>query len=1106
MSEYQFVEKPLLNQLAAMGWQVIEHSSSVIPKDPSISYREHFRECVIQREFAKAISTLNTIDGQCWLTDSQIDGLYEDFTDFGVKSLLENNQEFMERIKKWQVDENTVTGEQNPTVKIIDFDNWKANRFVAINQFRIDTPAGVKECIIPDVVLFVNGLPLVVIECKDVNSFTSDPMNQAIEQLRRYADLREPEGSQLIEGEEKLFYTNQLMVGTYGDNAKFGTVTSTEEYYFNWKTIYPDDTPYVDPTTGKHRKQETLVQGMLHPRNLIDITNNFTLFMDAGKQRIKVVARYQQYRAVSKIIQRIRTGETSDERSGVVWHTQGSGKSLTMVFLVRKMRSTEDLKDYKVLMVNDRKDLDKQLGETADLTGEKVYRISSSDEVKSELCDDRSTLNMVMVHKFREADNSNTPDYLNEALGKSVAEPSSEYSSQPDKDNVVKLFESFGEVNSSEKVLIMIDEAHRTQKTGQDKASLSDNMFDAFPNATRLAFTGTPLIADHHNDPTWKRFGNNPDEPYIDEYKLQDAVDDGATLQILYEGKTADSAIYDKHGFDTKFENLFKDRTEEEIAAIRKKYGATGDILEAEDRIEEISNDLVKHYIQKVLPSGYKAQVVCSSKQAALHYQTFIRKALNDWAEEEKQKPTEEQDKELLKQIEFLDAMVVISSDGTNEKASFVAARNESRKRNAVENFKKKFDYDKPDTGIGFLIVCDMLLTGFDAPIEQVMYIDKKLKEHNLLQTIARVNRTYPGKTVGYVVDYIGLTENLKEALSLYSGKDQKDILDTFKSVESEMPVLQSRYRQLIQLFEDKDISQIESLVQQKLSSDIERYKVTESVIQALEDVKTRDSFNVYLKKFMQSMDIILPNKLAHPFKIPMYQFSHLQAKARERYKDDSINIAGAGEKVRKLVSEHLISLGINPKVPPVELFSDKFITTLKEHKDERAAASEMEHAIRKHCKVNEADDPVMYKRFSEKLNDILKKYNEQWDQMLLHLETLREEIDEGRGDDTSAGDPFTDLIIELAFNGSCQPSEMEAVKSIVEQILEIMADKIEGLNFWDRPNMVDELEGKIQEVFILSDILALEESFELVTTELLSLAKRRELDILSNRKQQDGN
>jgi len=1019
MSEYQFVEKPLLNQLGAMDWRVIEQPSG-IPTDPVKSLRASFREVVIKAEFINSVRSLNLFEGKPWLTDEQLENLYDDFTNFGVRSLLENNQVFMERIKKWQVDENVVTGEQSPTVTIIDFNHWQANSFVAINQYRIDTPCGVKECIIPDVVLLVNGLPLVVIECKDVNSFTTDPMHQAIEQLRRYADLREPEGSQLIEGEETLFYTNQLMIGTYGDNAKFGTITSSEDYYFNWKTIYPADTPYVDPTTGKHRQQETLVQGMLHPRNLIDITQNFTLLMDAGKQRIKVVARYQQYRAVNKILQRIRAGETSAERSGVVWHTQGSGKSLTMVFLVRKMRSTDDLKDYKILMVNDRKDLDKQLGETAALTGEAVSRIASTEDVKSKLCDDSSTLNMVMIHKFREADASNMPEYLSDVLNKSVAEMRAGYQSNQTPENVIALFESFGEVNASDKVLIMIDEAHRTQGSGQDKSSLSDNLFDAFPNATRLAFTGTPLIADHHSDPTWKRFGNNPDEPYIDEYKLQDAVEDGATLQILYEGKTADTAINDKHGFDTKFENLFKDRSEEELAAIRKKYGATGDILEAEKRIEEIASNLVKHYIQKVLPSGYKAQVVCSSKQAALHYQSYIKNALKQWIEEENAKPEQERDDELLKQVLFIDALVVISSDGTNEKAAYVAARNESKKRNAVENFKKPFDHDKPDTGIAFLIVCDMLLTGFDAPIEQVMYIDKKVKEHNLLQAIARVNRTYPGKTVGYVVDYIGLTENLKDALSLYSGKDQKDILDTFKSVESEMPVLQSRYRQLIQLFEGKGVDKIEALVSQKLNSDMERYKITESAIQVLEDIKTRDSFNIYLKKFLQSMDIILPNKLAEPFKIPMYQFSHLQAKARERYKDDSINIAGAGEKVRKLVNEHLISLGINPKVPPVELFSEQFITAIKEHQDSRAAASEMEHAIRKHCKVNEADDPVMYKRFSEKLEDVLKKYNDNWDQMLLELETLREVIDQGRGANTSAGDPFTDLIIAIAYDGSC--------------------------------------------------------------------------------------
>lgn len=1102
MSEYQFVEKPLLNQLASMNWTVIEQPSG-IPTDPAKSLRISFREVVIKSEFIKAVNAINLHEDEPWLTPEQLEGLYEDFTNFGVRSLLENNQQFIERLNKWQVDENAITGEQNPVVKIIDFDNWNANSFVAINQYRLDTPGGVKECIIPDIVLLVNGLPLVVIECKDVNSFTSDPMNQAVEQLRRYADLREPEGSQLKEGEPKLFYTNQLMVGTYGDDAKFGTITSSEEYYFNWKTIYPDESEYVDPTTGKHRPQETLVQGMLHPRNLLDITQNFSLFMDAGKQRIKVIARYQQYRAVNKIIRRIRNGDTSMERSGVVWHTQGSGKSLTMVFLVRKMRSQDDLKDYKVLMVNDRKDLDKQLGETAALTGETVYRITSSDQVKEKLKDDSSTLNMVMIHKFREADDSNTPDYINDALGSEkkydkVADNQGLYGT----DNVVALFESFGVVNDSDKVLIMIDEAHRTQRAGQDKASLSDNLYDAFPNATRLAFTGTPLIADHHDDPTWKRFGgslkNGPDDLYIDQYKLQDAVDDGATLQILYEGKTADTAIYDKHGFDTKFENLFKDRTDEEIAAIRQRYGATGDVLEAEDRIEEIANDLVKHYVQKVLPSGYKGQVVCSSKQAALHYQTYIRKALKQWVKDELTKPNTQQDHELIKQVEFIDAMVVISSDGTNEKAAFVAARNESREKDAVENFKKKFDAEKPETGIAFLIVCDMLLTGFDAPIEQVMYIDKKLKEHNLLQTIARVNRTYPGKTVGYVVDYIGLTENLKEALSLYSGKDQQDILDTFKSVESEMPVLESRYNQLIQLFVDKGVSQIEKLVKQTLKTDAERYEVTEAAIQVLEDIKTRDSFNVYLKKYMQSMDIILPNKLAEPFKIPMYQFTHIQAKAKERYKDDSINIGGAGEKVRKLVNEHLISLGINPKVPPVELFSDKFITEIDKQKDAKAAASEMEHAIRKHCKVNEGDDPVMYKNFSEKLEEVLKKYNENWDQMLLQLEGLREEIDKGRGDDADSGDPFADLIIDIAFDGECSDADRASVMAVVDEIMETLADTIDTLNFWDRPAQVTTLEGKLNKVFILSKVKALIMNKAQLTTDVMDLAKRRESDILA--------
>jgi len=319
------------------------------------------------------------------------------------------------------------------------------------------------------------------------------------------------------------------------------------------------------------------------------------------------------------------------------------------------------------------------------------------------------------------------------------------------------------------------------------------------------------------------------------------------------------------------------------------------------------------------------------------------------------------------------------------------------------------------------------------------------------------------------------------------------------------VPVLESRYRRLIQLFEEKGVAEIEALVQQQLGSDAQRYANTEAAVRVLEDIKTRDSFNVYLKKLMQSMDIILPNRLADPFKIPMYQFCHIQARARERYKDDSINIHGAGEKVRKLVSEHLISLGINPKVPPVELFSSNFIQRVQAGKDQRAVASEMEHAIRKHCKVNEADDPVMYARFSEKLEQVLKKYNESWEQMVLALGELRDEIDQGRGPEPDNKGPFFDLMTSIAFGADCPEDKQQASQNVVELIMAILAEDIRNLNFWERPAQVSDLKGKLISVFILSKVPEFKDNRDLLTTEVMALARRRERSILDDSTSGDG-
>jgi type I restriction enzyme R subunit len=608
--------------------------------------------------------------------------------------------------------------------------------------------------------------------------------------------------------------------------------------------------------------------------------------------------------------------------------------------IVEARKTGEDQADYKIVLVNDRIDLEDQLAGTAKLIGGKVNIIDSSASLRQHLATDASDINMVMVHKFLER---------SEALPSSLAQALGTYRRPPKA-------EAFGMVNRSGRILLMIDEAHRTQSS-----DMGDNLFEAFPNATRIAFTGTPLITEQHgNKRTVKRFGE-----YIDTYKLMDAVHDGTTLQILYEGRTAETALRDQHGFDTKFEDLFRHRNEKELLAIKKKYGASGDILEAEKLIGAIARDLVDHYIDNVLPDGFKAQVVCHSKLAAVRYQKAIRDALQERLDREalKAKP----DAELIRRIKFLRVAVVLSADATNELAAITEVRKEAKRWNAVENFCKPFDFDDLEqdlTGIAFLVVCDMLLTGFDAPIEQVMYIDKRLREHNLLQAIARVNRVEKNKHRGFIVDYIGLANHLTEALSIYAAEDAQDIQLGLKDLLSEIPILEERYQRLLQHFLDGGVPGIESFIKGVLPTPESEVAAIHAAVGSMQDIKRRADFEVYLNKFLQSLNLILPNQAGHAYRGPAKRFGYLLRMVKERYKDDSLDISDAGEKVKALINEHLVELGINPKIPPVELLSDDFIANVQRHSngDPEARASEMEHAIRKHCTVHFDEDPAFYR------------------------------------------------------------------------------------------------------------------------------------------------
>lgn len=1083
MSEYQHVEKPFLTQLAALGWAVIDQGNCFFPCDAAPTLRTSFRDIVLPQIFRDSIRRINrTPDGREWLTTRDLDDLANQLLRHLARSLLEANEAVHKLFFKAQVDRNELTGETDPVVKLIDFANPERNTFHAINQFRVDTPGAAKTCIIPDIVLFVNGIPLVVIEAKIGDANTADPMQAAYTQLERYRNARaDTIAAGKLEGDPRLFYSNLLLIRTCGESCQYGTITSGAEHFHSWKDIPDEARRNYTPPLGVERDQERLIQGLLAPSTLLDVLRTSTVFMDTDSgQRLKVVCRYQQYRAARRILERLRTGTTPVSRSGVVWHTQGSGKSLIMIFVARMLRAAPDLEDFKIIMVNDRVDLEQQLSETARLIGGKRNIIESTDELREHLSTGASDVNLVMIHKFLER-SEELPASLSAALGRG---------------KVIPTAERFGVVNPSERILLMIDEAHRTQSS-----DLGNNLFEAFPGATRIAFTGTPLITEPHGAKrTVKRFGE-----YIDTYKLMDAVDDGATLQILYEGRTADTALRDKHAFDTKFEDLFGNRSEEELAAIRKKYGASGDILEAEKRIAAIARDLVDHYIDNILPEGFKAQVVCHSKLAALRYQTAIRVALNERLDRERLRT--KPDADLMRRIAFLKAVVVISSDPTNEPVAVTEARKEAKRWNAVENFSKPFDFDDPEkklTGIAFLIVCDMLLTGFDAPVEQVMYIDKRLREHNLLQAIARVNRVAKGKNRGFIVDYIGLANHLAEALAIYTGEDASDLADGLHDKLTELPVLEERYRRLLQLFFTLGIDDIEGFVTGTLGSPEAEVAVVHAATGALGDISARADFEVYLKKFLESLNLILPDQAGHAYRGPARRFGYLLRMVKERYKDESLDIADAGAKVRALINEHLVELGINPRIPPTELLSPDFLANVRRHwnNDPEAKASEMEHAIRKHCTVHLEEDPAFYRRMSDKLEELIQTHRDNWTVLAEEYEVLRHEIEAGRTETieglTKEATTFYDHVQQLAFNGAGVPAEhRRKLETLMTRIVDMLGDTIGVLDFWKKPVEVRRLRGKIDTELLATQIPEVNANHERIAVEIVKLAEKRHRDLV---------
>ena len=609
--------------------------------------------------------------------------------------LVKANEEFF----KWMCGEKTMPfGENNRhvPVRLIDFEDILNNTYFVTNQYRVHS----RETKIPDIVLLINGLPVVIGEAKT-------PIRPSVSWLDGAHEIHDIYENAV----PQLFVPNILSFATEGKTFYFGGVRTPLEFWAPWRIENDDEKLATQLGLGEIGKE---LSDLLHPKRLLDILQNFSLFTtNKKKQRIKVLCRFQQYEGANKIVERVKEGKI---KKGLIWHFQGSGKSLLMVFAAQKLRKMQELKSPTVIVLVDRTDLDTQITGTfnaADVAN--VVTTESISELQTLLERDIRKIIISMIHKFRDA-----------------------------KPNM----------NDRDNIIVLVDEAHRTQE-----GDLGRQMRAALPNAFLFGLTGTPVNKADKN--TFWAFGAPEDEGgYMSRYTFHDSIRDDATKPLYFEPRLVDVHV-DKETIDKAFKE-FKDEaalTDEEADALNKKSAKMAAFLKSPERVAKIVEDIAKHFNEKVAPHGYKAMIVTPDRYACVQY------------------------KEELDKYFVTDASKVVISTSANDDFEF------KQKWGVDKSQQEKIvdDFNDANSPLKFIIVTAKLLTGFDAPILQTLYLDKSIKDHTLLQAICRTNRLYPGKSFGRIVDYFGVFDDAAKALE-FDEKSVSQMITNLSELKEQLP------------------------------------------------------------------------------------------------------------------------------------------------------------------------------------------------------------------------------------------------------------------------------------------------------------------------------
>jgi type I restriction enzyme, R subunit len=974
------IEQVIIQEFIELGYQYINGTD--ISPDGSMPERE-YNEVVLKNRLQEAIAKLNpTIP-----YEAQEEALRKVLRSDSPE-LFQNNYQFHKYLTEG-VDveyrkKDRIAGDK---VWLIDYVNPNNNEFLVINQFTVIEGNTNKR---PDVILFVNGLPLVVIELKNAADENAD-VNAAFNQLQTYKHTI-----------PSLFQYNALLIASDGWDALYGSLTSPKQFFVPWKSI--DGQLVADETIPQ---MEVMAKGMLNKVVLPDLIRHFTIFHQNKEQITKIVPRYHQYFAVNKAVEATRkaTAVNGDQRAGVIWHTQGSGKSLSMAFYAGKLVLA--LNNPTLVILTDRNDLDDQLFDTfslsQDILRQTPVQAENRDDLKKKLSVTSGGIVFTTIQKFL---------------------PEIEEKIDLGNGKFKNIKGKFDELSDRRNIVVIADEAHRSQYDFMD--GFAKHMRDALPNASFIGFTGTPIENTDKN--TQAVFGD-----YIDVYDIQQAVEDGATVRIFYENRLAKIKLKEEEipRVDSDFEELTETEELNSQQKLKAKWARLEAIVGNQHRLSLIAADIVAHFEARNAILDGKAMIVCMSRRICVDLYDEIIKIRPVWHSNE----------------DAEGAIKVVMTGSSSDPLNFQPHVRNKQKRKALGERLKD-----PKDSLKLAIVRDMWLTGFDAPSMHTLYIDKPMRGHNLMQAIARVNRVYKDKEGGLVVDYIGIATDLKKALSVYteSGGKGKPTFDQ----EEAASVMMSKYEIVAQMFEEQptELTEPKGFDYQAFFGLTPKEKLyfpikAANFILGLEDGKAR--FTASVTTLSKSFAISVPHPFTNDIRDEVGLFQAIKARiVKVTESGKSISSHDLDTAIKQILSDAVVAEDVvdifdaaGIKKPDISILSDEFLAEVKGMNHKNLALELLKKLLNDEIKTRQKTNIVQSKKFSEMISNAVRNYQNNLitsAQVIDELIKLAKEIKEADRKGEELGLDFR----EFAFYSALEVND-SAVSVLGDEILRHIAREL---------------------------------------------------------------